>query len=164
MDPTTAAAVAAVSTTSTGGVLGVILLELVALVPVFIKFWNWSKETSAQGVLYQQLSEMVQNQRKELDELYKQRRLDQEQIFDLRNKVDHLEEADKTVETLKKKLDQKDQIIAERDNRIASLLEELLKMKDRVHNLELRLKADESQWCENCQYKNTQYISRISNE
>lgn len=146
------------------GIGGLVLIITVVIIPFIVKFWNWSKETSAQGVLYQQLSEMVQNQRKELDELYKQRRVDQEQIFDLRNKVDHLEEADKTVETLKKKLDQKDQIIAERDARIAGLLEELLKMKDRVHNLELRLKADESQWCENCQYKNTQYISRISNE
>lgn len=142
---------------ATGGIYSILIILLVVIIPFIVKFWNWSKETSAQGVLYQQLSEMVQNQRKELDELYKQRRADQEQIFDLRKKVEHLEEADKTVEILKKKLDQKDQIIAERDARIAGLLEELLKMKDRVHNLELRLKADEAKFCEGCSFKQ-QYV------
>lgn len=146
MDPTTAAAVAAVSTTSTGGVLTAIVVILLALIPVVVKFWNWSKETSAQGILYQQLSEMVQKQRTELDTMYVQRTVLQEQMFELRAKVEKLEGCESTVEVLKLKLDQKDQIIAERDSRIATLLEELLKMKDRVHQLELRLAKDEAQF------------------
>lgn len=143
MDPTTAA-IAAVSGTSTGGVLTAIVVILLALIPVVVKFWNWSKETSAQGLLYQQLSEMVQKQRVELDTMYIQRTALQEQMFELRAKVEKLEGYESTVEILKLKLDQKDQIIAERDSRIATLLEELLKMKDRVHQLELRLAKDEA--------------------
>ena len=146
MDPTTAAAIAAVSTTSTGGVLTAIVIIALALIPVVVKFWNWSKETSAQGILYQQLSEMVQKQRVELDTMYVQRTVLQEQMFELRAKVEKLEGCESTVEVLKQKLDQKDQIIAERDSRIAILLEELLKMKDRVHQLELRLAKDEAQF------------------
>lgn len=138
---------------ATGGIYSILIILLVVIIPFIVKFWNWSKETSAQGVLYSQLSEMVQSQRRELDELYKQRKADQEQIFELRLKVEHLEESDKTVEVLKKKLDQKDAIITERDTRIAGLLEELLEMKDRVHNLELRLKADEAKFCEGCLFK-----------
>ena len=149
MDPTTAAAVAAVSSTSTGGVLGVILLVLLALVPVVVKFWNWSKETSAQGLLYQQLSEMVQKQRTELDTMYVQRNVLQEQMFELRAKVERLEGCESTVEVLKKKLDEKDQIIAERDTRITKLLEDLMQMKDRVHSLELRLAKDEAHFLVN---------------
>lgn len=149
MDPTTAAAVAAVSSTSTGGVLGVILLVLLALVPVVVKFWNWSKETSAQGLLYQQLSEMVQKQRTELDTMYVQRNILQEQMFELRAKVEKLEGCESTVEVLKKKLDEKDQIIAERDTRITKLLEDLMQMKDRVHSLELRLAKDEAHFLVN---------------
>lgn len=164
MDPTTAAAITALGATSGGGIITAIIIILLALSPLIVKVWNWSKETSAQGILYSQLSELVQNQRKELDGMYKERIEMQNTLFELKSKVEKLEESEKLVDILKKKLEQKDKIIAERDNRIASLLEELLKMKDRVHNLELRLKADESQWCENCQYKNTQYISRISNE
>lgn len=149
MDPTTAAAVAAVSSSSTGGVLGVILLVLLALVPVIVKFWNWSKETSAQGLLYQQLSEMVQKQRTELDTMYVQRNVLQEQMFELRAKVEKLDGCESTVEVLKKKLDEKDQIIAERDTRITKLLEDLMQMKDRVHLLELRLAKDEAQFLVN---------------
>ena len=144
MDPTTAAAVAAVSTTSTGGVLTAIVVILLALIPVVVKFWNWSKETSAQGMLYQQLSEIVQKQRVELDTIYIQRTNLQEQLFELRHKEENLEGCEKTVDVLKQKLDEKDKIIADRDARIAVLLEELLKMKDRVHQLELRLAKDEA--------------------
>lgn len=143
MDPTTTAAITAISTTSGGGLLAVILILLLSIIPLVIKFWNWSKEASAQGMLYQQLSEIVQKQRVELDAIYIQRTNLQEQLFELRHKVETLESCEKTVDILKQKLDEKDKIIAERDARIATLLEELLKMKDRVHNLELRLKDDE---------------------
>lgn len=164
MEPTDLATVSALASTDPSGVGSILLIIVLVIIPFIVKFWNWSKETSAQGMLYSQLSELVQNQRKELDEMYKERIEMQNTLFELKSKVEKLEESEKLVDILKKKLEQKDKIITERDNRIANLLEELLKMKDRVHNLELRLKADESQWCENCQYKNAQHISRISNE
>lgn len=146
MDPTTTAAITAISTTTGGGLLAVILVILLSIVPLIIKFWNWSKEASAQGMLYQQLSEIVQKQRTELDTIYIQRTNLQEQLFELRHKVENLESCEKTVDILKQKLDEKDRIIAERDARIANLLEELLRMKDRVHQLELRLAKDEVQF------------------
>lgn len=146
MDPTTTAAIAAISTTTGGGLLAVILILLLSIIPLVIKFWNWSKEASAQGMLYQQLSEMVQKQRTELDNLYNERKVLQEQWFELKHKVENLEGCERTVDVLKQKLDEKDKIIADRDSRIAGLLEELLKMKDRVHSLELRLARDEKQF------------------
>lgn len=145
MDPTIAA-ITAISTTTGGGLLAVILVILLSVAPLIIKFWNWSKEASAQGMLYQQLSEIVQKQRTELDTIYIQRTNLQEQLFELRHKVENLESCEKTVDILKQKLDEKDRIIAERDARIANLLEELLRMKDRVHQLELRLAKDEVQF------------------
>lgn len=157
MDTTLLAALTAVAS-SGGGVVALIVIILLAGIPTFIKLLNWNKETSAQGMLYQQLSEMVQKQRAELDKLYEDREKEKEENFELRRKVDSLVGYEKQADTLKKKLDQKDQIIAQRDERITTLLEELMKMKDRVHALEIRLKQDESQWCDGCQYKNTQYI------
>lgn len=153
MDPTTAAVITTVSGTSSGGLLAILVVLLLVVIPFIVKFWNWSKETSAQGILYQQLSEMVQKQRQELDTMYIQRNVLQEQVFELRSKVEHLESCEGTIEILKKKLDLKDQIIAERDIRITKLLEDLMQMKDRVHNLELRLRADEEKFCDGCSFK-----------
>ena len=151
MEPTTIAAVTAAS--STGGVSSILIILVVVILPFIVKFWNWSKETSAQGMLYSQLSEVVHKQRTELDEMYIQRNVLQAQIFELRSKVEHLESCEGSIDILKKKLDVKDSIIQERDDRIANLMNELLKMKDRVHNLELRLKADEAKFCEGCVFK-----------
>jgi len=155
MEPTTAAVIA--STTPLGGLGSILVIIILVIIPFIVKFWNWSKETSAQGMLYSQLSELVQKQRVELDAMYIARNAQQEQIFELRHKVEQLEGYESTVMALKIKLDQKDQIIAERDIRIANLLEELLKMKDRVHNLEIRLQQDESRFCDGCQFK-SQYL------
>lgn len=147
MDPTTGATISVLSSLGPfSWLFAILLIILIIGVPSLVKFWNWSKETSAQGMLYQQLSEMVQKQRQELDTMYTQRTEMQSQIFELKYKVDNLESCEKTVDILKNKLDEKDKIIAERDIRIANLLEELLKMKDRVHNLELRLKSDEEKF------------------
>ena len=68
----------------------------------------------------------------------------------MKGKIEHLEHYEKDIVILKEKIEEKDKIIAERDSRIANLLRELLVMKDRVHNLELRLKDDERKFCSNC--------------
>lgn len=155
IDPTTAIVASATSTT-TGGLGGILLVLVVVIIPFVVKFWNWSKETSAQGVLYSQLSELVQKQREELDSMYIHRNVLQEQVFELRNKVEHLTACEDTIEILKKKLDIKDEMIAGRDARITELMDELIKMKDRVHALEMRLKEDEARFgeaCSNCKHK-----------
>lgn len=166
IDPTTAIVASATSTT-TGGLGGILLVLVVVIIPFVVKFWNWSKETSAQGMLYTQLSELVQKQREELDTMYVHRTVLQEQVFELRNKVEHLTACEDTIEILKKKLDLKDDMIADRDARIAELMEELIKMKDRVHALEMRLKEDEARFgevCNNCKHKgNTETKPNQSN-
>lgn len=153
MDPNAAMFSAVVADTSLGGFGSILMILIVVILPFVVKFWNWSKETSAQGVLYSQLSELVQKQREELDTMYVSRTNMQEQLFELRHKVEAMTGYEQAVEVLKKKLDQKDLIIAERDTRITHLLEELLQMKDRVHSLELRLKADEAKFCDGCSFK-----------
>lgn len=154
MEPvSTTGAIALASTVASGGSTGILLILVLVILPFIVKFWNWTKETSAQGALYSQLSEMVQAQRKELDEMYIQRRNLQEQVFELRGKVEHLESSEATIKHLKEKLDLKDQIIQERDMRITKLLDDLLEMKDKIHKLELRLGEDEAKFCEGCSFK-----------
>lgn len=146
-------AATAIATGNPGSLVGAIVIVLLLLIPMLFKLWNWSKEVGAQGALYAQLSEQVKEQKKEIDKMYSERIALQNQVFELMRKVDQLENYEKSVDVLKKRLDEKDKAIAERDNRIASLMQELLQMKDRVHNLEMRLKADEAAWCEACQWK-----------
>lgn len=142
-------AATAISAGNPGGLIASAIIILIVFIPLVLKIWNWSKEVGAQGVLYQQLAEQVREQRKEIDKMYSERVQMQTNIFELRHKVDNYEVL---INTLKDKLDKKDSIITERDSRIAGLMQELLQMKDRVHNLEMRLKSDEERWCETCKY------------
>lgn len=149
-----------VSTVASGsitGIIGGIIVIILMMVPLIMKFWNSSKEASTQISLYTQLSEQVRLQSEEI----KQQRLEIERVVmsrsdlleklnELKGKVHHLESVEsnneklrETIEVLKDRLDEKDLIIRDRDNRIANLIREILTMKDRVHNLELRLKSDE---------------------
>ena len=166
MEPGTAAIISSVAGTTSSGIAGILILIILIIIPFIVKFWNWSKEASAQGMLYSQLSEQVQKQRDEIDKVYIQRNILQEQVFELRSKVEHLEVYENTINNLKNRLDLKDVIIAERDTRIHDLLHELLQMKDRVHSLELRLKADEAKFCEDCRYKvgNIQHVPPYVNK
>ena len=47
------------------------------------------------------------------------------------------------VETMKKKLDEKDEIISAQNAENKRLMHEILQLKDRIHELELRLTRDE---------------------
>ena len=149
--------ISAVSSGSITGIVGGVIVLVLLMMPLIFKFWNTTKEASTQINLYTQLSEQVRLQSEEI----KQQRLEIERVVlsredlvekynELKGKVQHLESVEVnnenlrgTIEDLKERLDEKDFIIRERDGRIANLIRELLTMKDRVHNLELRLRSDE---------------------
>jgi len=153
-----------ISTVASGsitGIIGGIIVIILLMIPLIRQFWNSSKEANVEISLYTQLSEQVRMQSDEI----KQQRLElervmlsrielQERLNELKGKVLHLETVEsnneklrETIEVLKNRLDEKDFIIQDRDNRIANLIREILTMKDRVHNLELRLKADDRKAC-----------------
>jgi len=149
-----------VSTVASGsitGIIGGVIVLVLIMTPLIFKFWNSTKEATTQINLYTQLSEQVRLQSEEI----KQQRLEiervmqgrielQDKLNELKIQVSQLESVEanndklrETIEVLKDRLDEKDMIIRDRDSRIANLIRELLTMKDRVHNLELRLKSDE---------------------
>ena len=149
-----------VSTVASGsitGIIGGVIVLVLIMTPLIFKFWNSTKEATTQINLYTQLSEQVRLQSEEI----KQQRLEiervmqgrielQDKLNELKIQVSQLESVEanndklrETIEVLKDRLDEKDMIIRDRDSRIASLIREILTMKDRVHNLELRLKSDE---------------------
>ena len=149
-----------VSTVASGsitGIIGGVIVLVLIMTPLIFKFWNSTKEATTQINLYTQLSEQVRLQSEEI----KQQRLEiervlqgrielQDKLNELKIQVSQLESVEanndklrETIEVLKDRLDEKDFIIRDRDSRIANLIRELLTMKDRVHNLELRLRSDE---------------------
>ena len=157
METVAPAVVTAVASGSTAGIIGGIIVIILLMIPLIRQFWNSTKEANTQIGLYSQLAEQVRLQSDEI----KQQRLEiervmqgrvelQDRLNELKIKVSQLESVEanneklrETIEVLKDRLDEKDMIIRDRDSRIANLIREILTMKDRVHNLELRLKSDE---------------------
>nr|HRC96197.1 hypothetical protein [Coprothermobacter proteolyticus] len=62
----------------------------------------------------------------------------------LEKEVDRLKHFEQMVQVMKRKLDEKDEIIATQNAENKSLMHEILQLKDRIHELELRLTRDES--------------------
>ena len=143
----------AVANGNDGSLTGGVVVILLIAIPLIIKMLAWARETNANGALYAQLSEQVGKLKEELDKVYAAKHQQTEELFKLRARVEHLERAESMVDVLEKKLDEKDQIIAERDARISALTREVLQMKDRVHHLELRLAQDEREFCRTCSVK-----------
>ena len=157
METVSPAVISAVSSGSITGIVGGVIVLVLIMTPLIFKFWNSTKEATTQINLYTQLSEQVRLQSEEI----KQQRLEiervmqgrielQDKLNELKIQVSQLESVEanndklrETIEVLKDRLDEKDFIIRDRDSRIANLIRELLTMKDRVHNLELRLRSDE---------------------
>lgn len=157
METVSPVVISAVSSGSITGIVGGVIVLVLLMMPLIFKFWSTTKEASTQINLYTQLSEQVRLQSEEI----KQQRLEiervmqgrielQDKLNELKIQVSQLESVEanndklrETIEVLKDRLDEKDMIIRDRDSRIASLIREILTMKDRVHNLELRLKSDE---------------------
>jgi cell shape-determining protein MreC len=132
-------------------ITGFILLVFLIALPTLYKFWSTE---STQLTLYSQLSERVQQQadeltkqRVEIDRVFNQRNELYEEVIKLKTKVAHLESVEisneklrDTLEVLKRKLDEKDKLITEKDAKNTVLIDEVMLLRDRVHVLELRLK------------------------
>lgn len=139
-----------ISDGSSGSMIGSILFVLLLAVPLVVKILAWSRETAASGTLYAQLAEQVRDMKSELDKVYAEKHKQAEELIKVKARIEHLEKTESMVEALKRKLDEKDRIISERDARISALTEEVLRMKDRVHHLEIRLAQDEKDFCKAC--------------
>lgn len=153
----TAGLIALLSSGSVASAVSGVVVILLMAAPFIVKFSSWSKEQSANGALYGQLAEQLRlqqeelkEQRKEIEKVFYERNELVQKVIELKARVEHLENCETTIEILKKRLDEKDMVISQRDDKIASLIRELLLMKDRVHNLELRLKSDEMKLCAEC--------------
>lgn len=146
-------------------VVAVIILILVGspFVARAIKTW---KEANSDGqvddarkVLFEQLQIQVKQNGEDIRMLVAEKRELEQETSELRKEVQRLTSMEELVEKLKTRLSEKDEMIeklrddiSRRDEyeRIRNI--EFAGMKDKIHELEMRLARDEISFCQGCEY------------
>lgn len=140
-------------------VLGVIVLLIAIAKPIMgmVRQYQSNRAESAKDgadeALYKQLKEQIEINSRDIRNLIDERNRWHEEAINLRSRVTQLEEAKLTIERMKQKLDEKDELLRERDAENRRLMYEIIQLKDRLHLLELRLADDEAKFCATCDLK-----------
>lgn len=128
--------------------LVIALITIATLITNLSMMRSKGQQSNAEGSLYSHLSEQAERHATALDEAYKERNLK------ISSEIEKLVAYNKRLED---KLEDKDKIINLRDVRIQELFavimtkdQELSRLTERIHALEMRLAMDESVWCKDC--------------
>lgn len=98
----------------------------------------------AEESLFDQLRKQVIANQEAIEKLNSEKDRWFEKAHQLEKEVDRLKHFEQMVQVMKRKLDEKDEIIATQNAENKRLMHEILQLKDRIHELELRLTRDES--------------------
>ena len=110
-------------------------------------------KANAESALFDQLQKQITKNSKDIEILTAERNVWFEEATNLRHEVSRLQTFEKSVISMKKRLEAKDEIINERDTEIRRLNRVILEITDRLHKLEIRLARDELRFCEGCTFK-----------
>lgn len=134
-----------------------VVIGLVAIAKPLMGLYREYKKTGMEGAkseaeafLFTQLQSQIGNNTRSIERLQEERNKWFEKATQFEREIDRLKVFEKTVASMKARLDEKDQIISMRDAEIRELTRSILSMKDRLHALELRLLQDEIGMCEHC--------------
>lgn len=145
-------------------VLGVILIIIAISKPImaFVKEYRSnavdSAKTTTETLLYEQLQRQLTTLSSEVERFRAERNVWYEKANELESEVRRLQSFEKSVESMRLRLDEKDKLIKERDDEIRKLMHEVIDTKEKVHKLELRLQKDEAQFCKSCVYLQKPHI------
>lgn len=103
-------------------------------------------KNEAESALFLTLQQQIEFNTKAISKLQEEKSKWFEESMTLRMQVESLRASEHLVISMKKRLDEKDKIISERDNEIRKLTSTILEMKDRIHALELRISMDENEF------------------
>ena len=165
------AAVQAVQSNSSDPLLGgiafvlAVVIGLIAIAKPLMGLYREYKKTGSEGTkaeaesakstaetfLYQQLQQQIESNTKAIDKLQTERDRWFEKAVLLEREVNKLKSFEQMVDAMKVRIDEKDRVIAQREDEIRGLTRNILDMKDRLHILEMRLTLDEHRICEHCQ-------------
>lgn len=102
-----------------------------------------SAKSDAESYLYTQLKDQVESMMAEINSLKLDREAWFKKAFEMQGEVDRLKQFEKNFESMRQRLNAKDKIIEERDTEVRRLMALILDMKDRIHQLEVRIIKDE---------------------
>ena len=143
---------------------GVGALLVVGGVIIFLlnKMRNGSKLDNVHGGLYEQLKEQlvmaqaeIHTLKSEMGVIYASRNTLSTDVVRLMTRIEVLEECEESVATLKNRLDSKDIQLESSIIENRNLMREILQLKDRIHDLEMRLSNDEAKFCVGCDRRAT---------
>ena len=143
---------------------GVGALLVVGGVIIFLlnKMRNGSKLDNVHGGLYEQLKEQlvmaqaeIHTLKSEMGVIYASRNTLSTDVVRLMTRIEVLEECEESVATLKNRLDSKDIQLENSIIENRNLMREILQLKDRIHDLEMRLSNDEAKFCVGCDRRAT---------
>jgi predicted nucleic acid-binding Zn-ribbon protein len=143
---------------------GVGALLVVGGVIIFLlnKMRNGSKLDNVHGGLYEQLKEQlvmaqaeIHTLKSEMGVIYANRNTLSTDVVRLMTRIEVLEECEESVATLKARLDLKDASLENSIIENRNLMREMLQLKDRIHDLEMRLSNDEAKFCVGCDRRAT---------
>jgi predicted RNase H-like nuclease (RuvC/YqgF family) len=141
----------------------VVIIILIAAAPIMQYVRKFSadqaanKRDEAEGVLYQHMSERVNQQQAQLDEIYKMHNQLVQEHANATARLSKVEEYEATIEAMKRRLDEKDAKLDEKDSEVRkerehnrALTLEIISLKNRISELEKRLLQDEEKFCRDC--------------
>ena len=142
-----------------GYVLGVILILIAITTPIIslVKSFKDAKteayKASAETALYEQLRAQIDKCSADISKLSSERDEWYRKALHLEREVERLKTFEQSVNSMRVRLDEKDNIIAKKDLMLEELNRTIALLKDRIHGLEIRLTQDEQRFCESCDYK-----------
>ena len=142
-------------------IVAVVVAVLAAAFPLMklVRMWNTDKaensKSSAESLLYDRLKDQIDTLQGEITKLLDENHKQRQTIGELEARIKRLEGYEETVERLKKKLDEKDVNLQQRELKIHELFDviltkdnEITDLRNRIKALEERISKDEDRWKE----------------
>jgi predicted RNase H-like nuclease (RuvC/YqgF family) len=140
-------------------VLGIVILlvsiskPIMGLVKEYKRNGADNAKAEAEASLYEQLQDQIRANTNAITVLIREKDEWFRKAVTLEHEVERLKTFEKMVESMKKRLDDKDLVITEREIEIRRLMTVIIEMKDQLHALELRVTRDEEKVCNGCVYR-----------
>jgi predicted RNase H-like nuclease (RuvC/YqgF family) len=140
-------------------VLGVVIFVISISKPIMNLVKDYKRDgadnakAEAEASLYEQLQDQIRANTNAITILVREKDEWFRKAVMLEHEVERLKTFEKMVESMKKRLDDKDLIITEREVEIRRLMTVIIEMKDQLHALELRVTRDEEKVCSGCIYR-----------
>lgn len=140
-------------------VLAIVVIAVTIAKPIMSIVRDWkvsgvdAAKAASETYLYEQLKKQIESMALDIEKLRSERDNLYSRTIDMENELKRMKLCEESVISMRKRLEEKDAALLERELENRSLTRTILDMKDKIHKLELRLTRDERQFaeCKNCE-------------